>query len=91
MILGLLAPLAAYALPPATYRNDKTVLVTFAKPGLVTELCGQHGEPGVIGCAYRDAMIVPNPCAFTDQSYAAALCHELGHINGWSANHEAIP
>jgi len=91
--LALLVQQADYTLPPGLYRKDKTVVVTFAKPELVQELCGRRGVPELIGCAESlpPSMVVPNPCTHTDQSYARTLCHELGHANGWSYKHEDGP
>jgi hypothetical protein len=88
--LPLLIPLTDYTLPPVRYQGDNTVVVTFAKPELVQELCGRHGVPELIGCAnlLPPSMVVPNPCAFPEQSYARTLCHELGHANSWSYKHE---
>lgn len=88
--LALLVPLADYTLPPERYRGDSTLVVTFAKPELVQELCGRHGVPELIGCAnlLPPSMIVPNPCAFPEQSYARTLCHEAAHGLGWTYKHE---
>lgn len=85
-------PLAAL-LPPARFQMDNTIIATFAKPELVQELCRKHGQerdPLLIGCAdvLPPSMRAPNPCHFIDQSYARAVCHELGHANGWSYKHE---
>ena len=31
---------------------------------------------------------LPNPCSFKrGGEYADLMCHELGHVNGWSAKH----
>lgn len=93
MILALLAPLADYTMPPDIYRKDNTVVVTFAKPELVQELCGRHGVPELIGCAnlVPPSMIVPNPCAFPSEVYARIVCHEAAHSQGWTYKHEDTP
>lgn len=88
MFLALLIPLTAYTLPPENYRADNTVTVTFAKPELVQELCGRRGVKELIGCTIGKTMIVPNPCAYPEQSYARTLCHEGGHSQGWGADHK---
>lgn len=90
MIEALLVPLSDYTLPPMEHQRDNTVLVTFAKPTLVQELCGRRGVPELIGCGdlLPPSMVVPNPCVHIDQSYARTLCHELGHANGWTYQHE---
>lgn len=91
MLLALLIPLTAYTLPPENYRGDNSVPVTFAKPELVQELCGRRGVKELIACTTDKAMIVPNPCAYPNQSYARTLCHELGHVNLWARDHEEKP
>lgn len=92
MILELLAPLAAYTLPPERFRGDNTVVVTFAKPELVQELCGRRGVPELIACAdiLPPSMVVPNPCdpAYRHEVYARILCHEIAHGNGQTYKHE---
>lgn len=92
MIEALLVPLTDYTLPPARFRGDNTVVVTFAKPELVQELCGRHGVPELIGCAnlLPPSMIVPNSCdpAFQHEVFARIACHEKGHTLGWTYKHE---
>lgn len=93
-LLVFVVPLSDYTLPPVRYQNDNTVVVTFAKPELVQELCRNHGQerdPHLIGCAnfLPPSMVVPNPCAFPEQPYARILCHEIGHAgSGWTYKHE---
>jgi len=81
--------LAAIQPPPVRFQGDSTITVTFAKPELVQELCRQRDEPRdprMIGCADKGSMHVPNPCGI-DEHYAQIVCHELGHANGWPADH----
>lgn len=40
-----------------------------------------------VGCTVGSTIYVPNPCRWRDP-YATLLCHEMGHVNGWSAFHE---
>lgn len=42
----------------------------------------------IFACTYRGVVTMPNPCDFPAERFAALLCHELGHVNGWSGNHE---
>lgn len=88
--LALLVPLTDYTLPPERYRGDNTVVVTFAKPELVQELCGRHGVSELIGCAnlLPPSIIVPNACAFPNEVYARIVCHEAAHALGWTYKHE---
>jgi hypothetical protein len=92
VILLFLVPLSDYTLPPIRYQGDNTVVVTFAKPELVQELCGRHGVPELIGCAnlIPPSMVVPNPCdpAFRNEVFARIACHEKAHSLGWSYKHE---
>jgi hypothetical protein len=39
-------------------------------------------------CASGRRITMPNPCDYpAGDEYAALLCHELGHLNGWPATH----
>jgi antirestriction protein ArdC len=43
-------------------------------------------------CATGERLVLPNPCAFgSNDRYAALLCHELGHANGWPPTHGDFP
>ena len=88
MILALLVPLAEITLPPERYRSDTTSTITFAKPELVQELCGKRGVDELVACFEPPVIIVPNPCDYPDESYARIVCHEIGHANGWPADHK---
>lgn len=82
-------------IPPAQYRMDNAVPVEFVSPGLVGIRCAQRGVkflgmPGLNSGACGDGKLItmPNPClTVTAGWYAATLCHELAHVNGWSADH----
>jgi len=89
-VIPLLILLAeAIPAPPERFRMDNTVVVTFAKPELVQELCGKRHMPEVIACAdiLPPSIHVPNPC-YINEHYAQVVCHELGHANGWTREHE---
>jgi hypothetical protein len=77
-------------LPPNEYRGDKTAIIQF---GPVITLCGHLAGEGeiVLACASEkgQVMVVPNPC-LAEGDYARLLCHELGHLNGWSGGHPSI-
>jgi hypothetical protein len=51
--------------------------------------CGE----GTIACAAFDedktpVLILPNPCPLAEVDlYAAIVCHEIGHLNGWPKGH----
>lgn len=75
------------ALPPEKYQGDARLRVHFTDHA--TPLCGiVKAERGSIACAGvgSDWAIMPNPCTWRDP-YAKMMCHELGHANGWSADH----
>ena len=84
--LSLLAQ-PAVSQPPEEGRVDNQARVFFLHPIVVNRLCNEAtGSSGTIACASIGGpwMIVPNPCVFADRElYAAILCHELGHINGF--------
>lgn len=86
--IGHMAPLS-----PLKYRGDpeREVNITFKDPTAVHLLCGGELYKGyqIYACAKVGGnwVIMPNPCPHTQESYARLLCHELGHTNGWPANH----
>ena len=87
------ADLASIA-PPERFQRDGAALIIFASIGAVATLCGGPDGEGhaPIGCAgVKDRtpiIIAPNPCLAAGQDvYAAIMCHELGHVNGWPPSH----
>ncbi|ACT59478.1 hypothetical protein [Hirschia baltica] len=82
--------------PPLSYRFDTTVPVEFVHPTKVGFRCAERGAkflmmPGINSqaCASPDLVTMPNPCmTVTGGWYAAVLCHELAHANGWSPSHK---
>ena len=84
-------------LPPVSRRSDVRAVVEFIAPEAVASACGgaevAEGTWGeALGCTVmwpgRPTIIIPNPCAFPWDSYAALVCHELGHVNGWRHERE---
>ena len=71
--------------PPVRYQGDGVAGVVFTTEGGVQSMCPAVGY--AIGCTVGSTIYVPNPCRWRDP-YATLLCHELGHVNGWSALHE---
>lgn len=75
--------------PPAQFQGNALAAVYFASEAEVQRLCGD----GTRGCEKMDAprhplLVVGNPCGLTYfDAYAVELCHELGHANGWPADH----
>lgn len=83
--------------PPAKYQGDNLVVVRFLDPDKVPAACTSgviDMNGGVVtACVLRagtvaQVMIVPNPCTWPNVSdIKQIMCHELGHANGWPANH----
>ena len=80
--------------PPRTMQGDAAVWVEFLQPSKVEDECGN----GVGDCFQQRRehgkwvaqLILHSPCGvdLQDDDYALALCHELGHVNGWGSLHE---
>lgn len=89
------------AAPPAQYRGDNTVTVTYTSD-VEQECYGSGlgymgGDTTVLGCNIQritttsdghriisNRNVLKNPCLTDPRSTA---CHELGHANGWPADH----
>lgn len=71
--------------PPQRFQGDTAAFVVFTTEGRVQAMCPQVRY--AVGCTVGDTIYVPNACRWRDP-YAGLLCHELGHINSWSAFHE---
>lgn len=83
---------AFYALadgPPRSRRADNNARAFFiASDAEREERCRQYGAPaGSYACANPNMMILPNPCTYAGDPFAEIVCHELGHVNGWSPAH----
>lgn len=81
------------ALPPVKYMPGAIFTIGTALPKQVHETClGKDTlPPGTIifACTamQTDAVLMPNPCLYWWETYAALFCHEQGHVNGWPADH----
>lgn len=77
--------------PPARYQGAAFALAQFADTATVLRVCGGSAhEAGVMveACVRNSVIIAPNPCQWPgSDTYAQLLCHEMGHVNGWPANH----
>lgn len=83
--------------PPVdyTYPSTDKVEIRFLNPLSVHVACGgdivqfMTGNRQIFACAgvNKTWIIMPDPCAHTDESYARLMCHELGHTKGWPADH----
>jgi hypothetical protein len=72
-------------LPPQRFQGNTAAAVVFTDERTVQRMC-PHVRMAV-GCTVGRTIYVPNPCRWGD-AYATLLCHELGHVNGWSTHHE---
>ena len=82
------------ARPPVRFQGDATVKLEITDQAGIERACHPlFGAPPAgmktDACQTGDRVILPNPCTFPESDrYAALLCHELAHANGWSRNHE---
>ena len=83
-------------MPPERFRGDSIALVIFTDRAGIDKMCGV-APPGhyIIACKRTlengaPIVIMPNPCPLGEvEFYAKIMCHENGHVNGWSGEHEA--
>lgn len=81
--------------PPVAYQGDTLgANVTFVTGDKLDLFCGLTPIKGLVleGCqldAPTKHVVMPNPCGdeYLGQSFARIMCHELGHLHGWPANH----
>lgn len=70
--------------PPYEMRGDVRVMAEFIWPDKVGERCRDERAAACMEDAPgRPTLVMPNPCWFTSESYAAMTCHEIAHVNGW--------
>jgi hypothetical protein len=79
-------PTGNWVIPPEEFQGNGSAIIHFIDYKEAPKFCG---HPYAGGCQPTDRrgrpnIIVPNPCEYTEQSYAAVLCHELAHVNGWA-------
>lgn len=79
-----------YPQPPESLRGDATVLVRFVDPEQLPAICKSYGATVIAAACTvnRQLVVLPNPCVrYHDTKYGQLACHELGHVNGWPADH----
>ncbi len=69
------------SLPPEDMRGDARALIEFIDPEMIESACDEWSTACTLPASKTIRM--PNPCAFTWDTYAKLLCHELGHIHGF--------
>jgi hypothetical protein len=68
--------------PPLRFQGNGTFLLRTTD--LALAVCDGTLSSEAVGCAAGSVVIMPNPCDFPRQSYAALLCHEKAHaVSGW--------
>jgi len=80
--------------PPAAYRGDVTARIEFVAAEQVMFRCFEKGAtvPSVACRSRQDnTIVITNPCAYPNDNYAARLCHEMAHTNGWGGDHKDPP
>ena len=81
--------------PQGAFRAGTAIRVEFTDPARVGLRCAHRGaldagRPTLssVACSNASGITVVNPCSVVDGGwYADLLCHEMGHVNGWPANH----
>jgi hypothetical protein len=79
--------------PPQRYQHDGSAAATlFTNQTNVDNLCGKAPKGKItVACVDQDdrTLVLPNPCGagWAGDAYAKTACHELGHLNGWPADH----
>jgi hypothetical protein len=73
--------------------EPRTIAIEFVQPSGLTARCAERGAltgggEGSAACRVGSLLTVANPCHVAQRSwYTEMLCHEMGHVNGWAANH----
>lgn len=80
-------------LPPTRFQGDNYATVIFTTN--VELYCGTLPKPAqIIACRRQtvegqNVIVLPNPCPLGDAEWFARIaCHEMGHVSGWTAEHE---
>ena len=74
--------------PPARFQNDTTASVEFIAAERIIPRCIERGAAVLANaCADTRLITITNPCEYEHESYAKRLCHEMGHVAGWPADH----
>jgi len=89
-------PAMFYEKPPVRFRGPFTtnllVLSSVEAVGAACKANGIYPTPGcyLVSCYVprTNTIIAPTPCGGAWGLYGELLCHEGGHAQGWSAEHE---
>lgn len=69
--------------PPLRMQGDARAIIEMIDPESIEAVCGADTTACTRLTPQRPTMLMPNPCAFPFDAYAALLCHEMGHVNNW--------
>jgi hypothetical protein len=82
-------------MPPLRYQGNGAAVVIFTDRAGIDEACGVAPEGfRIIACTKHTSdgvgvIFMPNPAPYGEtEFFARIMSHELGHVNGWSGNHE---
>lgn len=83
-------------MPPVRFQGDAAAVVVFTDRAGIDAACGIAPPPYRIIACHRTAdngvsvVFMPNACPTGNtEFYAKIMCHEMGHAQGWSGDHEA--
>lgn len=76
-------------LPPIEYQRNNGARIVFATRQELHRRCSSsHAAACTDKIGDEWIIFMPNPCNEPKrEAYAMKLCHELGHVNGWPADH----
>lgn len=80
-------------MPPVRFRADNAAVVIFTGRQGIDQMCGVAGPNYIVlACTHSingtPVVTMPNPCGYGDtEAFAKIMCHEMGHVNGWPADH----
>lgn len=74
--------------PPARFQRPTVAQVEFLAAEQIIPRCIERGAMILANaCADQKLITITNPCEYQHESYAKRLCHEMGHVAGWPADH----
>ena len=74
--------------PPARFQRPTVAQVEFLAAEAIIPRCIERGAMILANaCADTRLITITNPCEYQHESYAKRLCHEMGHVAGWPADH----
>lgn len=71
---------------PREFQSSTAMTMIATDQATIEAFCGKAPLGwNKVACAESTSrtIVVPNPCHYNHERYAAILCHELAHLNGW--------